>query len=126
MATATATAARDTNPPARVGAYAEYSGTVTITASPDTYATGGLTLSLAIADVFHASPPTRVEVYSETPSGYVFTFVPGTTMANGKLVIQQSAGAAAPLAELTNGAAIPAAISSDTKIRFRATFRLDS
>lgn len=101
-------------------------GTIAVQASPATYATGGLTVSFAGFDGVKSSyPPLEVRVWSEpatgAPSGYVYQFLRGTTLATGRLAIMQSAGSAAPLVEITDAAAIPAGVSGDT-IRFRATF----
>lgn len=53
--------------------------------------------------------PDYVEIYEapaagSTASGYLYSFSPGTTLANGKCQIFQSAGSAAPLGEVTNTA----------------------
>lgn len=92
-------------------------GTVTIAAGD--YATGGLTLSLANAAVHAGWLPVWVEILSPT-SGYVYRFNPGTTLANGKLLIFVQDGTTGPLKEIA-ASALPAGVTGDT-INFRAEF----
>ena len=54
-------------------------------------------------------PPDVVDIYEKpaagvSASGYVYIFAPGTTTANGVMQVFQSAGSAAPQAELGAGA----------------------
>jgi hypothetical protein len=100
-------------------------GTVVIDANPATYAPGGLVCTFAGFDlVKSAYVPIEVRAWSEptsgTPSGYDYQYVRGTLLSNGKLIVLQCGGAAAPSAEIPT-AAIPAAVSGDT-IRFHAIF----
>lgn len=85
------------------------------------YATGGIVMSLAAPLVKAQRPPKRVVVTGI--AGYIYVFVPGTTIANGKLMIFAQTNAAAedaPLGELAV-AAMPAAVIADT-INFVAEF----
>lgn len=92
-------------------------GTVTVNAGD--YATGGLTLSLADASVNASWLPVWVEVISNT-SGYIYRFSPGTTLANGKLLIFVQDGTTGPLKEIA-ASALPAGVTGDT-IAIRAEF----
>ena len=81
----------------------------------DTYTTGGMVMSFAgIDDIKSGYPPIRCFVFSNPPATspnttqFMYQFNTGTTMANGKLQIFQSAGSAAPNAEFGSGAAITA------------------
>jgi len=127
MATATVTLTRNKNiEPDTLGRHCVYFGTVAITANPDTYATGGLTMSFAgVSGIPHNEPPVTVYVWSESAAdGFLFQYLTGTTNANGKLQILAAsggtAGTGAVVTEMTNLTAIPAAISGDTKLRFEA------
>lgn len=98
-----------------------YYGTLAVSADPDVYVSGGNTLSFA-GKVPHAQKPDEVRIWSETLADliYRFQYVTGTTIANGKvIVITGAAGADAELA----AAAIPAAISGDAALRFKAIFK---
>ena len=102
-------------------------GTVAWSASPDTYTTGGNTMSFANFDeVKSGSLPNFVEVFSQptaashAANSYVYQFLPGTTIANGVLQIFTGAAAQTALTELSAGA-VPAGVSGDT-IKFRASF----
>lgn len=102
-------------------------GTILVDASPATYLAGGIPCSFAGFDGVRSDyPPLEVRVWSEpasgAPSGYIYQFCRGTTLAGGRLSILESAGSAAPLVEITDGSAIPAAASGDT-IRFHAYFQ---
>lgn len=102
-------------------------GTLAVTATPALYTTGGIVCSFQGFDGVRSDyAPLEVRAWSEpaagAPSGYVYQFLRGTTLGNGRLAIMQSAGSAAPLVEITDGAAIPAGVSGDT-IRFRAVFQ---
>ena len=69
-------------------------GSVVLT---DTYTSGGDTLDLSGYPTQSAQPP-EIVLFTEqpsatvTPSGYIFTYQPGTTPANGKLRVTTSAG----------------------------------
>jgi hypothetical protein len=70
--------------------------TVALTGS---YTSGGDTLSFASQDLIKTSQltPNLVELYEwtpagTTPTGYVFQFQPGTTLANGVVYIWTAAG----------------------------------
>ena|SRR5689334_17793903 len=96
------------------------SGTVAIGASPLNYATGGIVMSLVDPLIKAQRPPKSVIVTGK--AGYIYRYVPGTTLANGLLMIfAQTASASEddPLGQLANGVAIPAACSGDT-ITFEA------
>jgi outer membrane protein assembly factor BamB len=129
MATLTFTPTRNKNiEPDSNGRHQVYFGTLAASASADTYATGGAVCSFsAISGVPHLEAPVCVYLWSETPAnGFVFTFVTGTTIANGKVVISTTntvaLGTAAPFVEMTNGTACGAVIFGDTKLRFEARF----
>jgi hypothetical protein len=94
-------------------------GTVAISASPAAYATGGIVMSLVNALIKAQRPPKQVDVVGK--AGYIYRYIPGTTLANGLLMIFAQTNAAAedaPLGELAV-TAIPAACSGDT-ITFEA------
>lgn len=122
MATATATFTQYVYPNGldETGRFERHIGTVAIQASPATYATGGLALSFLNESVKSNNPAQQVSIYSVAGSGYVYAYNAST----GKVQIFQSAGSAAPLAELGNGSAIPAGVSGDT-IEAQASFFRD-
>lgn len=97
-----------------------YTGTVAISAAPGTYATGGLTLNLASGTLQGGVPD---EVRFDSAAGYVYRYVNGTKITDGKIMVlgQEPTNAGAgvlPLTELAAGAT-PAGVSGDTiKIRF--------
>ena len=98
-------------------------GTIAISASPATYqnlANGGMVLNFTATGLPVQQTAQFVEIYGI--AGFIYPYVPGTTAANGYFGIFESAGSAAALAELSNGASIPAGVSGDT-IRFHAIFR---
>lgn len=129
MATATATATLDlARTPDVTERYFGVFFTVAVSAAADTYATNGLTLSFALGKVPAASVPTLCYVWSDAAAnGYLFKYTPGSTIANGKLIIMASVtvanGTGAVCVEMTNGTAIPAAISGDTKLRAFCLFQ---
>jgi hypothetical protein len=93
-------------------------GTVAIGASPLTYATGGVALSWKIEGIKSTSQlPIWVEFISFGGSGYQYAW----EKTGNTIQILTGAAAQSPLTELTNGAAIPAAVSGDT-ISFHAVF----
>lgn len=97
-------------------------GTVVLTGN---YATHGDVLDLSTVGAQSSKPPVRVFVYDQppagtSPSGYEFTYCPGSTPANGKLCVMENAGAAGAFAELPAGA-YPAALTGAT-LAFEAVF----
>lgn len=102
-----------------------YTGSVAISASPGTYAAGGLTLNLGTGTL-QRGVPDYVEIKSTAGSGWLYVYVPGTTIKDGKIKVlgQVPANATAgtlPLGEL-DVAATPATVSGDTiQVRFTCT-----
>lgn len=101
-------------------------GTLTFSGN---YPNFGDTMNLAFDQVKTQSLPTKVEIYEmpaagTAPSGYVYVYAIGTTLANGKVVIMESADqtapGAVPLAQLP-AEAYPAGITG-ASVRFRAWF----
>lgn len=95
-------------------------GTIAVDANPDTYATGGLVLDFAQDLIKAQRVPQFVDIKGQ--AGYQYTYINGTDVTDGLLMIRAQTNGAAeddPLGELTNGAAIPAACSGDT-IKFHA------
>jgi hypothetical protein len=94
-------------------------GTITVGASPLTYTTAGIALSMSGFDQIKTSaPPYWAEAESApaagvSPSGYQYSITIGTTQAGCKLCIFTGAAAQSGLAELSNAATIPAGVSSD-------------
>jgi hypothetical protein len=91
------------------------------------YVTNGDTLSFAnIYGIQSLSVPIRVFVYEQPPAGtapggYEYVFCPGTTNANGKLVVLVGAAAISlPMAQLAAGA-YPAGITGGF-VYFEAIF----
>ena len=69
-------------------------GVITLSGS---YVTNGATLDLSTLGVPSSGLPTRVEIFEITPApgpayGGIYTYVPGTTQANGLLQLNVSAG----------------------------------
>lgn len=105
-------------------------GTAAISASPATYATGGLAVTYteiksadgnAVLVPGQNTTPDSFSAYSVSGSGYIYSWNKST----GKLMILvQGAAATDPLAEIGNGTAIAAAISGDT-IEFTASWVRD-
>lgn len=89
----------------------------TITAS-GSYTTGGDTLSFADPKIKSASVPLFVNVIGS--AGYIYSFVPGTTQATGKLKVFAAPATAGPLTEISQ-AAYPSGVTGDT-IQFNALF----
>lgn len=89
---------------------------VVITAS-GSYTTGGDTLSLAGLMPGSATIPTWGEVTSV--AGYVYSYVNGTTQANGKMkvFVATTSGANIPLAEHT-AAAYAGTVTADTIVGY--------
>lgn len=87
-------------------------GAVTFSSATDTYAAGGLAATFAstsLEQIHTDLPPTYIKIWSQPAVGspntfyYIYTFNPGSTLANGKLQIWAGLGAAA---EYTNSSAI--------------------
>ncbi len=99
------------------GRYITHYGTIAIDASTDTYATGGITLSLAAVPGMVNAIPDEVRIWSVAGAAtrYCYDYKPGTTIANGKILAYTGD------AEVTAGA-VPAGVSGDT-IKFSATFK---
>lgn len=102
-----------------------YTGSVAISASPGTYAAGGLTLNLS-SGTLQRGVPDNVEIFSKSGSGWLYRYIDGTTIKDGKIMVigQKPTDATAdtiPLTELAV-AATPASVSGDTiGIRFTLT-----
>lgn len=94
----------------------EVKGTLAVGAAPGTYPTGGYTVSFADSNIKASRVPKEVTIHGR--AGYVYTFIPGTTNADGKVMVLTGAAAQSPLTELAAGAT-PAGVSGDT-IQFTA------
>src|ERR1700761_3045412 len=93
-------------------------GSLAISASPATYATGGLAFSFAsIVSGVSSQTPIDLDIKSESGSGYVYLW----NKSSNKVQVFSGAAAQSPLTELTNGEAIPAGVSGDT-IAYHAQF----
>jgi hypothetical protein len=134
MATATATPTLDAYPNGidQGERFIYARGEVAISASPATYATGGLSLNWASLTGMDGgfqlpvSPtdlaaPVDVDFRSQTGSGWVYRWNKANNMLQIMAASGGSAGTGAPEEEMTNGTAIPAGVSGDT-IRFLAVF----
>jgi hypothetical protein len=87
--------------------------TITISASPATYTSGGIVCNLLIPLIKASRTPRMVQV--QGISGYTYAYIKGTDASNGLLkVLVQDGVSQDPLAELTNAGAIPAGVSGDT------------
>jgi hypothetical protein len=111
------------------GRHQRYWGTIAVVGGGATYTTGGIVCSFAgVPFIPHTSVPVSVAVWSENggADGYWYTYISGTTNANGLLQISASltvaAGTGPVFVDMANLTAIPAAISGDTKIRFEAVW----
>lgn len=93
-------------------------GAAAISASPATYAAGGLVFSFA-APVFDVSSQTPIdlEIKSISGSGYIYQWV----KSSGKVKVFSGAAAQSPLTELTDAEAIPAGVSGDV-LAYHAQF----
>lgn len=89
-------------------------GTLAVGAAPGTYTAGGITMSFLQSAVKATRLPLWVDITGQ--NGYEYVYVPGTTLANGKLKILTTANT-----EVTAGA-MPATVSGDV-ISCRAEFR---
>jgi hypothetical protein len=84
-----------------------------------TYVGGGMTLDFGVQPLIKSSrKPDFVSVNSR--AGYSYSYIPGTTAHDGKLLITQGGAAGAPEAEIP-AATVPAGVSSDT-LNFFAIF----
>jgi hypothetical protein len=128
MATATLTLAEDKYPFGldETKNQAVIYGLATFSASPDTYVAGGIAINWgqcgsmkfsSKGDGTNAGTPHYAVFYSATGSGYYYAW----NRATEKLIILTGAAAQSPFTPLTDGAAIPAAVSGDT-IAFKAEF----
>ena len=100
------------------GSVQVFYGTITLSVS-DTYVTGGFPLNFTQAGLKATRAPIWVDIQGS--SGYVYAYVPGTTAANGKIMVRQEGTAGGPAGELP-AAAFPAGVAGDT-INFRAEFK---
>jgi len=73
--------------------------------------------------------PTSVFIFEQptagnAPTGYSFLYAPGTTQANGKMIVLQGGAANSnPMAEISQGGAYPGALTAGTaNIKAIATF----
>jgi len=95
-------------------------GTITISASPATYTTGGMVMNLLIPLIKASRTPIWIDIVGQT--GYEYQYIPGADASSGLLkIFVQDAVATNPLAEMANALAIPAALSGDV-ITFLAIF----
>lgn len=87
-----------------------------------TYPTGGDTLNLSALGIQSSLVPYFVVIYGI--AGFLYSWVPGTTQANGKMkvLVATTGGANIPLAEHTNVTYV-AGVSGDT-ITMKAQFEL--
>lgn len=87
--------------------YITYRGTIAVAAGD--YATGGNTLNLSTIGLNTSRPPSisAVDVFTRT-SIYTYFYIPGTTLANGKLTVYD--GGQVQL----SAAATPAGVVADT------------
>lgn len=93
-------------------------GSGATSASPATYAHGGLAIAFA-SPVFDVSSqsPIDLEIKSVSGSGYIYQWVKST----GLVMIFSGAAAQSPLTELTDAEAIPAGVSADV-LSYKASF----
>lgn len=108
--------------------FIEIRGTIGISASPDTYATGGLAVNwtqMAVDGGFEVpvnagslAVPVGVHFRSVSGSGYIYEW---NATNNTIQIFVQGAAAGDALAEMADLAAIPAGVSNDN-VQFEATF----
>lgn len=113
VATVTVTVDREVNLDGEVMVH----GSLAVSASPDTYAAGGLALGVAefrnkTKIGSQVDPP--FDIFIRSQAGYTWVW----DKANSKAMIRQDAAAGAPSAEIGT-AAVPAGVSGDT-VRFVA------
>jgi hypothetical protein len=82
------------------------------------YFTGGITVNFNTEAVKTLAPPFEVEIWSAGGSGYTYAY--NTTTKKVQIFVQTGASGA-PLEEMPNSTAIPAAVYGDT-IQYRAVF----
>lgn len=96
-------------------------GTISVQPSPATYQTGGIPFNMVAPLMKATRAPWFVDINGRTGYQYVYYF--GVDATSGLMrIFSQDGTAGNPLAELTNGLAIPAAVSSDY-ITFQAVFQ---
>lgn len=96
-------------------------GTIQVQASPATYVTGGIPFNMVVPLMKATRAPWFVDINGRTGYQYVYYFGPDATSGTMR-IFSQDGTAGNPLAELGNGTAIPAAVSSDY-ITFNAVFQ---
>ena len=74
-----------------------------------------LPLSTICPGIASSSVPLRVEIWEQpavgaAPTGYVFQYVPNTTIDNGLIQVLECGGSGAPMQEITQGAPYPSAL----------------
>lgn len=92
----------------------------TVAVSAGNYVTNGLALTWKTSGFIPAglsTTPAFVMFQTQAASGYVYTW----DLVHNTIRVFESAGTAAPLAELTGGGATPAGVTGDT-IQFLAFF----
>ena len=103
----------------KVGRVIRAYGTIAIGADPLEYATGGIVCNFSGA-VPSSKVPLRVELTGK--AGFIYNYDPGTTIANGKVMVwTNTAGGANNALGQHTAAAVVAGVSGDT-IRFTADF----
>jgi hypothetical protein len=118
MATATATFTLDKTATDVSMRCVTYKGTVAIQAGPATYATGGLTLNLAVAGVLQKEKPIDWDIKPNT-GNWMPKYVPGTNITDGKIVIlgvepTDATAGIVPFPEFSNATAVPATMSGSS------------
>jgi hypothetical protein len=101
-------------------------GSLTISASPATYVTGGIACSFFSPLIKATFAPLLVRIQGQgvgtTGTLFIYVYVPGVDASAGLLkIFTGGAGSAAGLSEFTSAAAIPADVSTDT-ITFEVIF----
>jgi hypothetical protein len=91
-------------------------------AASGNYSTNGDTLDLSQFPLVAATQaPIQGTAWMDGLAGYDYVFIPGSSLANGKVKIFQQGGSAGAFPELASGA-YPSAITSDT-ITFYGIFK---
>lgn len=93
-------------------------GSITISASPAVYVTGGIAMNFLVPLIKATRTP--LVVYVQGQSGYIYSYIPGADASAGLLKIFQQSAATSALTEIP-ASAIPAGVSGDT-ITFDALF----
>ena len=95
-------------------------GFASIGASPLTYTTGGISISLASSKTRASKVPLYVRLFGQSITAgqgcFDYVYIPGSTRDNGLVKIFSSG------AELVGGSAIPVGVSSDI-VNFEAFFK---